>query len=604
MPPRPPLRVLIAVALVAGCTLALQVALTRVFSAALFYHFGFLAISLALVGTGAAAMLIYLRPRWFEAPARAGSLGAWCAALTVSLLVVPALLVRLNYTSNSSITLRFALTLALASLLSALPFFAAGMVITLSITRYTRWIHRVYASDLLGAGLGAVAVVPALWQVPAPLLLAAIGLVAAAAVLLCAESRAGRRAAMGVTALAAAAVGLGAATSLYHLPPALKGDPVADRWTPLSRVVGYRTTGGRSFGVLTYDRDYAPVPRYLRGQPLPDWRSLELGPQSVGFASAPRGRVLVIGGGGGRDIYNALSSGEPRVDVIELNQAIVHVVDRDLGAAFGSPYTLPGVHVRIGDGRSTLAAGHTRYQEINVGFTNTLSGNAAQGYALTENNLYTIEAFEEYFDHLAPGGILSVSRIYRLVGDEALRATVLTLAALQHRGIRHPERNVVVLLGHDLLTGKLFGTVLAQLSPFTAPQLARIRQLAGAAHPGRRLRPRRTLLRRVGPARAGAEPGRVLLRLPRRRLSLHRRQAVLLELRAAEHHRPAHAAGVPVQRQAVHGAAGRAGDPRRAVRARVRTPARARGPRGPPADGIARLLRRHRRRLPGAGGDA
>lgn len=243
MAPRPPFRVLIAVALVAGCTLALQVALTRVFSAALFYHFGFLAISLALVGTGAAAMAIYLRPRWFQAPARAASLGTWCAALTVSLVVVPALLVRLDYSFQSSITLRFALTLAIASLLSALPFFAAGMVIALSITRYTRWIHRVYASDLLGAGVGAVAIVPAMWKVPAPLLLVALSLVAAAAVLLCAEPPGGRRVGIGLIALAVAAVGLGAVTSLYHLPPALKGNPVADRWTPLSRVVGYRPPG-------------------------------------------------------------------------------------------------------------------------------------------------------------------------------------------------------------------------------------------------------------------------------------------------------------------------------------------------------------------------
>jgi hypothetical protein len=474
----PAARVLVAVALVAGCTLALQVALTRVFSAALFYHFGFLAISLALVGTGAAAMAIYLFPRRFEPPAWAASPAPWCAALAVSLVVAPAVLVRLDYAFESSITLRFALTLALASLLAAVPFFSAGMVIALAITRYTRWINRVYACDLVGAGVGALAVVPAMWRVPAPLLLVALGMVAAAAAVLCAESPAWRRAGIGASALAAAGVGAGAATSLYDLPPAIAGEPVADRWTPLSRVLGYRSTGSPDFGVLTYDRDYAPVPRRRRGAAMPDWRSLRLGPQSAGFALAPPGRVLIIGGGGGRDVYNALTSGERRVDVIELNRAIVDVVDDDLGREFGSPYRLSGVRTRVGDGRSTLAQSDTRYQAITIGFTNTLSGNAAQGYALTENNLYTTEAFDEYLDHLAPGGLLMVSRIYRLVGDEALRATVLTLAALRERGVADPERHVVVLLGTDLLTNKPFGTVLAQLRPFTPRQLARIRRLA------------------------------------------------------------------------------------------------------------------------------
>jgi hypothetical protein len=478
VPARPPTRVLLAVALIAACTLALQVALTRVFSAALFYHFGFLAISLALVGTGAAAMVIYLRPRWFEPSAPAASLAPWCAALATSLVVAPAVLVRLDYSFESSITLSFALTLALASLVASVPFFCAGMAITLAITQNTRWVHRVYASDLLGAGLGALAVVPVMWSVPAPVLLAALGLVAAVATVLCADSTAWRRRAIAVITVALVAVGLGATTSLYELAPAIEGDTVADRWTPLSRVVGYASTGSPRFGTLTYDRDYAPVPRHQRGEPLPDWRSLQLGPQSIGFEVAPPGRSLVIGGGGGRDIYNALSSGERRVDVIELNRAIVDVVDDDLGQSFGSPYSLPGVDVQIGDGRSTLAQSDARYEAINLGFTNTLSGNAAQGYALTENNLYTTEAMDEYFDHLARGGLLMVSRIYRLVGDEALRATVLTLAALEDRGVENPARHVMVLLGKDLLTAKPFGTVLAQLSPFTPSQLTRMERLA------------------------------------------------------------------------------------------------------------------------------
>ena len=473
-------RLLAGIGFVAGTALALQVLLTRLFSAALFYHFGFLAISLALVGTGGAAMLVYVRRTWFTPPAPASSLALWCVALAVSLAVAPAVLVHLfhfAYGVENSLSSSFLVTLAGAALLASIPFFMAGLAITLAITRFTPWIHRVYAFDLVGAGAGALLIVPALWHVPVPTLIAALGIVAGLAALLLANSRR-ELVAVGVGAgLATLGVVLSLTTSLYRLPLTFP-HPVTDRWTPLSRVAGYVPSSSSKFAYVTYDRDYAPVPRHPRGQPLPTWRDLRLGPQSIGFAMAPPGRVLVIGGGGGRDIYNALSAGEQRVDVIELNRSIVRVVDGDLGASFGSPYTLPGVHVSIGDGRSTLARSSARYQEINIGFTNTLSGNAAQGYALTENNLYTREAFAVYLDHLAPGGVLSVSRIYRLVGDEALRATVLTLSALKHRGIPHPERNVVVLLGRDLVTRRRFGTILARTTPFTAAELATIRRLA------------------------------------------------------------------------------------------------------------------------------
>ena len=58
MTDRLPVRVGLGVGLVAGCVLALQVLLTRLFSAALFYHFSFLSISLALLGAGAGAIAV------------------------------------------------------------------------------------------------------------------------------------------------------------------------------------------------------------------------------------------------------------------------------------------------------------------------------------------------------------------------------------------------------------------------------------------------------------------------------------------------------------------------------------------------------------------
>src|SRR5262249_17946239 len=137
----------------------------------------------------------------------------------------------------------------------------------------------------------------------------------------------------------------------------------------------------------------------------------------------------------------------------------------------------PGVHTTIGDGRAILAARSTKYDQIQLSFTDTLSTTGAQGFALTENNLYTEEALNDYLDHLRPGGVLNISRLRKLVGDEPIRATVLALASLQQHGVQHPERNVVVLLGHDIL-GVQFGTVLARLEPYTSQELAQIRTLA------------------------------------------------------------------------------------------------------------------------------
>jgi hypothetical protein len=479
---RVPLRAGIAVGLVAGSTLALQVLLTRIFSAALFYHFAFFAISLALLGTGAGGVLLYLRPRLLERPTAERALALWSAVFGALLLVVPALVVRLDYSfDNFEVDAQFVLTLALAAVLATLPFLAAGVVIALAIKTWVGSVGRVYAFDLAGAALGALAIVPLLWLVSAPTLVVCLGVAGALAALLFAVAPRERRAALFLCAAGAALVVLSATTSLYRLPGPFDSvrEPAAETWTPISRVVAYPPGEDGGDAIVSYDQDVAPVPGHEPGTPLPDWRSLGLGPQSIGYELSGPGRALVIGGGGGRDVYNALSSGQRRVDVIELNREIRDMVDGELASWSGRPFSLPGVSVSIGDGRSTLAARDTRYDQVHIGFTNTLTAGSGQAYALSENNLYTVEAFEEYFDHLRPGGILSVSRLYRFAGDEVLRATVLALTALREHGVANPRRHVVVMVGRDTLQA-FYGTVLVRLEPFTAAELARIRSLAAA----------------------------------------------------------------------------------------------------------------------------
>jgi hypothetical protein len=465
--------------MVAGCVLALQVLLTRLFSAALFYHFSFLSISLALLGAGAGAIAVYVRPRWFDRRPLEQELAAWAVVLAALLLVIPVVLARIRFGTSDQVTGTFAALLALTSVVTTLLFAAAGIVIALAVRGYTATMSRLYAFDLGGAALGAVVVVPLMWIVGVPTLIVALAPVAALAALVFVRGRGGLAgAAAGLLVVGLLAAILAGSTRLYEPAPAYESGVVSDRWTPISRVVGHGARPSDRFTRLYYDRGGAPVARYDRGGPMPGWRDLGLGPQSLGYVFGGRDRGLIIGGGGGRDILNALSSGVRSVDVIELNRAIVDTVDDSLRDFSGAPYSLPGVHTRAGDGRSILAEDDDEYDVIHIGYADTFSGNSGQAFALAENNLYTTEAFEEYFDHLRPNGVLDVTRPRRMVGDEALRITMLALEALRRRGVERPERNVVVVLGQDILS-PLFGTTLARTRPWTRAELDRLETLAG-----------------------------------------------------------------------------------------------------------------------------
>ena len=141
-----------ALAVVTACTLAFQVAFTRMMSSVLAYHFSFLAISLALLGSGAGSLLVYLRPSWLDRAPLDVTLARWSLAYAYLTMLAPLALVRVDYAGDDGVTLSFALNIGLACLLAALPSLAAGALVTMAIRGFPDDVGRVYAWDLVGAG--------------------------------------------------------------------------------------------------------------------------------------------------------------------------------------------------------------------------------------------------------------------------------------------------------------------------------------------------------------------------------------------------------------------------------------------------------------------
>src|SRR5580658_2492078 len=111
----------IAVALMSFAALLLELGLTRLFSVVLFYHFAFLAISIALLGLGAGAVFACLRRVWL-ARWTIDQLGAWlCAANAVVIVAV------LEVVLHTAVSLHLDWTnfwrLTALYLASAIPFF-------------------------------------------------------------------------------------------------------------------------------------------------------------------------------------------------------------------------------------------------------------------------------------------------------------------------------------------------------------------------------------------------------------------------------------------------------------------------------------------------
>src|SRR5712671_1312158 len=161
--------------------LLLELALTRLFSVVLFYHFAFLAISIALLGLGAGGVFAYLLKRWigrFDTR----TLAMWlCMVNSVTVLLV--LEIVLHVPVALEVSWKNFMRLTVLYLAAAVPFFLTGVIFSVTFARETRRISRLYGADLGGGALACLAVVPLLNWIGGPnTILAAAAMMAAAGV--------------------------------------------------------------------------------------------------------------------------------------------------------------------------------------------------------------------------------------------------------------------------------------------------------------------------------------------------------------------------------------------------------------------------------------
>src|SRR5580692_10429089 len=474
-----PERTLLAgLALTSFAALLLELALTRLFSVVLFYHFAFLAISIALLGLGAGGVFAYL---FKNRLARAGTRQlAARLCLESSILVLIALEVILHIPVALTITWRNFLHLTALYVVAALPFFLTGLLFSAVFARETRRIPLLYGADLSGGALACLAAVPLLNWIGGPntILMASVALTLAAVVW--APTRAWRRGAGALLALFLMLIAGNLSDRLFDVVYA-KGmfrDPAwveFARWNALSRVEVDRQGQNKT---IVIDADASTYimnvePERVHGTP---WKDILMSrPPALANVLRPHGEFAIIGPGGGIDVLSALAAGSPSVTGIEINPIIANTVMRGRYATYSKHlYQRPDVHIEVTDGRSYLRSLHQQFDVVQMTLVDTWASTAAGAFALSENNLYTVEAFREYFEHLKPDGMIAITRWEFREPREALRIVSVAMEALHRLGVANPARNFIVASEGPLNEDGIPVVVLAKKTAFTDEEEAAI----------------------------------------------------------------------------------------------------------------------------------
>ncbi len=449
----------------------LELALTRLFSVVLFYHFAFLAISIALLGLGAGGVFAYLLK------ARLASKGTRTLAATLCMMNSVVVLVVLEIVLHVPVALQvswanFARLTALY-LAAAVPFFLTGLLFAVVFARETRRIPRLYGADLCGGALACLAVVPLLNWVGGPNVILVAGASMAVAGLIWAEGRSLRKTgAFLVLALVVliAANRSGRWIDVVYAKGMFRNPAWVEfaRWNALSRVEVDKQGQAKA---IVIDADAST---YIMNADLTHWQgtvwehNLMAAPPALANVLRPHGDFAIIGPGGGVDVLRAVANGSSSVTGIEINPIIATTIMRGRYADYAQHlYERPDVHIQVTDGRSFLRSTPQHFDVVQMTLVDTWASTAAGAFALSENSLYTVDAFTEYFNHLKPDGMIAITRWEFRQPREALRVVAVAMEALHRLGVPNPARNFIVASQGELDADGIPVVVLAKKTPFT-----------------------------------------------------------------------------------------------------------------------------------------
>jgi spermidine synthase len=468
-----------AIALTSFSALLLELALTRLFSVVLFYHFAFLAISIALLGLGAGGVFAHLWKPWLS---KRGTRSIAAASCLLGALVIPVVLeIVLHVPVSLELSWGNFLRLTAIYACSAVPFFLTGLQFSVVFARECSRIPRLYAADLSGGALACLAVVPLLNWIGGPNAILFAGLVSAIAAALWSPTPRLRKITLALTAILALGIAFNFSGRLFDIVWA-KGvrrqNVEFARWNAISRVEVDRGSDGSRVIVIDADANTFIMNADPKSWEGSVWqKNLMQAPPAVVNSLRPHGDYAIIGPGGGVDVLRAVANGSPNVTGIEINPIIATTIMRGRYADFAQHlYERSEVHMHVGDGRSFIRKATAQYDVVQMTLVDTWASTAAGAFALSENSLYTTQAFREYFDHLKPDGMIAVTRWEFRQPREALRVVSVAMEALNQLGVNDTSRNFIVISQGDLNEDGIPVAVLAKKSAFTPEEEETVRQ--------------------------------------------------------------------------------------------------------------------------------
>ncbi|KTD22102.1 Predicted spermidine synthase with an N-terminal membrane domain [Legionella lansingensis] len=487
----------LAVFLISFSTLLLEITLTKILSVTLWYHFSFLVISLAMFGIGFGGLLVYFLKEHFQC-----NISANLCALSLAMAIsIPLNLhTTLSYSLPNSLSIIEILRMLWVYLICTAPFVLSSMIFSILFLNWTEKASLIYGADLQGAAIGCFGciILISYFSGPQVILISSLTCILAAILFDFSQMRV-----LSLLLLLCIILLLAFGNSLFKVTQTKKYSekifpPIFEKWSPLARITVYpqiffRGEGDEPFG-WGMSSVYKPTTRFKQlwieqdasaGTPIVPFDGdyskvdyLKYDITALPYYLKKNAKVFILGTGGGRDVLTALLFGNKDITGVDIHPIIVDLVKNRFAAFSGHIFNLNHVKIVVAEGRSFLENTKQHFDLIQIPLIDSWAATVSGAFAMTENSLYTLEAFVTYLQHLTANGILSLTRFYYIPDTQTIKVAILARVALERLGVSSPEKHIIAIRNTTKMGDHAVATILVKRSPFSSEELKQIKQIA------------------------------------------------------------------------------------------------------------------------------
>ena len=417
---------------IALASLLLELDLIRIFDVLWYPNMAYMVITLAVFSFGLAGVYLSLKPAkltensWKTLSFLGLVMAVWVLGMRPAFDMLPFDYNMLAGDKTTEMSINFMLIYVVI----CVPFFLAGLVLSMVFSYYADQIRQLYFWDLIGAALGSVLLIPLLPKVgTAGTLYVVAGLCAVSAACFAYKKS-------NVVLLLSAVIAVGSIAVPFsktgidtfepHMhkrafKPLVKKINEGTWWDPISKINVLNTEvlgqkrkwiaydgGTQSSYFYPFDGDFTKLRESLPAAAKEHfWASYVA--VSHYIKADTDARVLIIGSAGGQELKAALTYGASEVDAIELVGTVVALGKTKYAEYTGNIMNDPRASVQRGEGRSFLRSQNKTYDIIQMFSNHTSSSIAAGSGAMQAAYLQTVDAYKEYFSHLSDNGILHIN---------------------------------------------------------------------------------------------------------------------------------------------------------------------------------------------------